>query len=126
MKDRKKKHSPRQNEELQPYIPGQTSDNPPEHDETAECAICHSLKEAAMALIRISNNIAMSCIGTSRKKDFGLEKSFVDSQIANLKRMTKFHQYYDATGSSLNDGDFGIQSGNENNSPPKFRRFRPQ
>lgn len=125
MKDPRKKKSQTRQKEPE-YISGQTSDSLPEHDETAECAICHSLKEAAMALIRISNNIAMSCIGSSRKKDFGLEKSFVDSQIANLKRMAKFHQYYDATGSSLNDGDFGIQSGNENNSPPKFRRFRPQ
>lgn len=104
------------------YIPGQDV-----NDETSsECAICHSLREAAISLIRISNNIAMSCVGKSKKKDFGLEKSFVDAQIASLKKMIKFHQYYDATGSSLNDGEFGISSGNENPSPPKFKRFRPQ
>lgn len=94
--------------------------------ESTECAICFSLRQAAIALVRISNNIAMSCAGNTRKKDFGLEKSFVDSQISVLKKMIKYHQYYDATGNSLNDGEFGVYSGGDKPSPPKFKRFRPK
>jgi len=94
---------------------------------TSECAICHSLEEARIALQRIANNIDMSCISKSRKKDFGLEKSFVEAQISVITRMVKFHQYYHSTGQSLNDGDFGLNLGNEtHNANPNFRRFRPK
>ena len=115
-------------DDTQPYIAGQSSPSPSDEDFELvnDCAICHSLQEAATALTRISRNIQMSCMGKSKKKEFGLEKSFVDSQISTMKRMMKFHQYYHSTGESLNDGDFGLNSGNENPSPPKFKRFRPQ
>lgn len=113
---------------IQPYIAGQSGPSSP--DESLEldndCAICFSLQEAITALTRISLNIKMCCQGSSKKKEFGLEKSFVDSQISTIKRMVKFHQYYKATGQALSDGDFGLNSNNDNPSPPNFKRFRPR
>lgn len=111
--------------EIKPYIAGQSPEDQIEED-INDCAICFSLQQAATALIRISKNIEMSCIGQSKKKDFGLEKSFIDSQLVTLKKMMKFHQYYHSTGESLNDNDFGLGGTTENTSPPKFKRFRPQ
>ena len=123
----KKKIQPTHND-IQPYIAGQAepSFEGEDFELVNDCAICFSLQEAATALGRISNNIKNCCIGNPKKKDFGLEKSFVDSQISTVKRMMKFHQYYHSTGESLNDNDFGLPSGNENPSPPTFKRFRPK
>lgn len=99
-----------------------------EIEQTAnECSICSSLQEAATALLRIVSHIEMSCLGTGKKKDFGLEKSFIESQVKVIRRMFKFHQYYHATGESLNDGDFGFGMAEK---PPidqknfKFKKFR--
>jgi len=121
---KKKSHQ----EEIQPYIAGQTDPLPGGEDFELinDCAICFSLQEAATALGRISTNIKNCSMGNSKKKEFGLEKSFVDSQISTIKRMMKFHQYYHSTGEALSDGDFGLPSGNENPSPPIFKRFRPK
>lgn len=125
-----KKKKPRPTNDIQPYIAGQSlpqADIPEDPEEYInDCAICFSLQEAATALMRISNNINMSCMQKSPKKDFGLEKSFVDAQVSTLKRMMKFHQFYHATGTALNEGDFGLSNPDTNNTPPKFRRFRPQ
>jgi hypothetical protein len=136
MKKPFKKPAKRTNNDIQPYVAGQSSgqssghpDGMPSEDDLAldnECAICFSLQEAITALARISLNIKMCSQGSSKKKEFGLEKSFVDSQISTIKRMVKFHQYYKATGQALSDGDFGLHFNNENPSPPNFKRFRPK
>jgi hypothetical protein len=124
------------NDNVQPYIAGQSSgqyqgqpEGMPSEDDLAldnECAICFSLQEAITALARISLNIKMCSQGSSKKKEFGLDKSFIDSQISTIKRMVKFHQYYHSTGEALSDNDFGLHSNNENPSPPNFKRFRPK
>ena len=127
MKKPFKKQPPATND-IQPYIAGQSEPGPSDDNFELinECAICFSLQEAAVALGRISTNIKMCSLGSSKKKEFGLEKSFVDSQISTIKRMMKFHQYYHSTGEALSDGDFGLHSNNENPSPPNFKRFRPK
>lgn len=130
--NKKPQRQPPATNDIQPYIAGQSgeqSEVPPDEglELDNECAICFSLQEAITALTRISLNIKMCCQGSSKKKEFGLEKSFVDSQISTIKRMVKFHQYHKATGQALSDGDFGLHSNNENSSPPNpFKRFRPK
>jgi len=130
----KKPQRPPVTNNIQPYIAGQSGQYgqpevaPPDENLELdnECAICFSLQEALTALARISLNIKMCSQGSSKKKEFGLEKSFVDSQISTIKRMGKFHQYYHSTGEALSDSDFGLHSNNENPSPPNFKRFRPK
>jgi len=115
--------------DIQPYVAGQSSEPLPGGEDFElinDCSICFSLQEAATALGRISTNIKMCSLGSSKKKEFGLEKSFVDSQISTIKRMMKFHQYFHACGEALSDSDFGLPYSNDNPSPPNFKRFRPK
>lgn len=86
-----------------------------------DCAVCHSLQEASEALGRISTYISLS--QPKIKKDFGLYRSLVETQIKEISKMQKYHEYYHATGESLSDVGSGL------NSPPgdsfRPRRYRP-
>jgi hypothetical protein len=87
-----------------------------------ECAVCSSIKEAMDHLKMICQHIDFSCQGKQKKSDFGLDKSFIERQVATIKQMQEWHNFYHATGKSLKD------SRNDVNYPQQgrvFRRFRP-
>lgn len=87
-----------------------------------DCAICCSIRDAIENLAEICRNIDMSCQDQRRKKDFGLERSYIIEQIKQIQLMQKWHQYYHIGGNELTEDDLGIGL---NNKPAKGRRFRP-
>ena len=87
-----------------------------------ECAICCSLMDAMNSLATITKHIDWSCTGKKKKEDFGLTKSFVNTQIATIKQMQKYHQYHHSTGESLKQTNAELGS----NNPSQPRRWRPR
>jgi len=85
-----------------------------------ECAICCRLKAAQIPLLQLSELIDLSCANQKKKRDFGLDKSFVEKELATIKQMMKYHTYWHVNGESLNDPDivYGIM---DNNKPKRFR-----
>lgn len=85
-----------------------------------QCAICDYIQDAIKNLSQISYLIDLSCRNQKRKKDFGLEKSFIQKEIATIEQMFKYHQYFHSTGGeSLNDSDSLL-----NYDQPKPKKFR--
>ena len=88
-----------------------------------ECAICCSLDDAINSLATIVKHIDWSCSNKKKKEDYGLTKSFVNTQIATIKAMQKYHQYHHSTGESLKDNNLGVNSNQGQAGQP--RRWRP-
>jgi len=101
-----------------------------------ECAICFALEEAKIHLERICQHIQLTCGNKGRKKDFGLEQSFVKGILSQLVNAIKYHHYYHANAEqdALNDFELNLESGQGfNNVTPQVppnpsatpKRFKP-
>lgn len=89
-----------------------------------ECAVCNYIQLAINNLSAIANVIDLSCLNQKKKKDFGLDKSFVMREVASVQQMLKYHQYFHSTGGeSLNDGNSMLDWNEEKPKSKKFRKL---
>lgn len=85
-----------------------------------ECSVCGLLLDALTSLTQITIYIDLSCASSKKKRDFGLEKSFIMREISTIKQMQKYHQYFHVNGESLSDTESVVEA----ISNPKPKRFR--
>lgn len=101
-----------------------------------ECAICFALEEAKVHLERICQHIHLTCGTKNRKKDFGLELSFLKGILSQITNALKYHSYYHANAEqdALNDFELNLDSGQgfsnvtpsvPQNPPAIPKRFKP-
>jgi hypothetical protein len=84
-------------------------------EDQIECATCFLLQEAINNLDKICYYIELS--NPKGNVDFGLQKSYLKTQIKNIQKAQNWHEYYHATGRSLSETQTDVSS--------KRRRWRP-
>lgn len=89
-----------------------------------QCAICNYIQTAIDNLLCIADTIEWSCADQKRKKDFGLDKSFVLKEAAVVQQMLKYHQYFHANGEALSDFNSVVNLDDEKPKPKRFRESK--
>lgn len=91
-----------------------------------DCAVCCHLKLSQETLAKIAGLIEFSCATQKRKRDFGLDKSFIMKEVSTLQQMIKYHNFWHSSGESLNDNEsvIDLSMGEIPQKPKRFKESR--